>query len=255
MYLRPPRVEMSIDKMPIEPFENDRVVRVAGARLTVSPRPWHWARRQQEEIDVHWLRESGANANFFNGTIYLIDALSLNEAAATVTATLLETDFKSYLYWRDLGYPPSGVLDGFGSALIRCSDGAVILGRQQPGNINSGLAYLPGGFIDGRDAQAGGVIDIRSSVLREVVEETGLHPQSFTIEDGLHLTLHKAHVSFAVTVRSPMPSHDLIAAIGRHIASQDNPELAEAVAVSRSSDLEGLPMPGYARVLLTSLLD
>jgi hypothetical protein len=108
-----------IETTTVKPFDRDRVVRVASARLSVSTGEWLWARRYQTLIDAHWLKESAGNANFFNGTIFLIDSLAFATEPERVAATLLKTDFKSYLYWRDLGYPPAGVLDGFGSALIR----------------------------------------------------------------------------------------------------------------------------------------
>lgn len=229
-------------------------MRIAHADLRAGGFVWHWAQERQDAIDRHWQEESRRNANYFNGTIYLIDVLAIDEQSASVTARFLKTDFKSYLYWRDLGYPDADVLDGFGSGLILAQDGAVILGRQQPGNINSGLAYLPGGFIDGRDVTAEGNIDIAASVRREIREETGLSENELTPGTGLLLTLHKAHVSFAITFRSHLEAGDLQAKIASHIACEANPELADAVVVRDRSDMRGLEMPGYARVLLSALL-
>lgn len=231
----------------------DRVRRVQLADLSVTRGRWLWADANADLIDRHWQDARAANANYFNGTIHLISEMCYGEDDQSVQAQFVRTDFKSYLYWRHLGYPQTGVRDGFGSGLIRASDGTVILGRQRPGNVNSGLAYLPGGFIDDRDVDERNRIDIGASVAREVAEETGLVPGEFAIAPGLLVTEHKAHVSFAVECVSKRTASDLIDAIARHIASEADPELSEAVAVRGATDLVDLGMPGYARVLLTWL--
>lgn len=231
----------------------DRVRRVQCADLTVTSGRWRWADDNAHLIDRHWREASAANANYFNGTIHLISAMRFGADDSSIQAEFVQTDFKSYLYWRHLGYPQTGVRDGFGSGLIRAADGTVILGRQRPGNVNSGLAYLPGGFIDGRDVDGSRRIDIAASVAREVREETGLDPDEFAITPGLLVTEHKAHVSFAVEYTSKRTAPDLLDAIARHIAAEADPELAEAVAVRGADDLLSLGMPGYARVLLSGL--
>lgn len=234
--------------------QGDRVLRIQAARLRAGDGAWPWAIARSADIDRHWVKESARNNNYFNGAIHLIDGFQLDEAAATATARLLKTDFKSYLYWRDMGFPDAGILDGFGSALIRSSDGAYVLGRQRPGNINAGLAYLPGGFIDPRDVDSDGTIDIRASVAREVHEETGLGSAELAPQDGYVLTCHGPLVSFAVPYQSTLSADELVARIGVHIASESDPELSEAVAVRRPADLTVLPMPEHARRLMIWLL-
>jgi 8-oxo-dGTP pyrophosphatase MutT (NUDIX family) len=235
--------------------QGDRVLRIRHCELRAGDGLWPWAIANADGIDRHWTRESARNANYFNGAIHLIDAFQLDEPAGHVSARLLKTDFKSYLYWRDMGFPDAGILDGFGSALIRAGDGAYVLGRQRPGNINSGLAYLPGGFIDPRDVATDGTIDIRASVVREVYEETGLSSAELVEQDGYVLTLHGPHVSLAVPYVSALSADELVAKIGVHIAAGSDPELSEAVAVRSQADLAALPMPDHARRLIMWLLD
>lgn len=230
----------------------DTVERVGRVTLTASGRPWPWADGNRDAIARHWQIASAANPDFFNGVIHLIDAIATDPDH--VRARLLRTDFQSYLYWRDEGFPKAaGVLDGFGSALIRSSEGQIILGRQRTWNINSGLAYPPGGFIDARDASVGGAIDIAASVAREVREETGLEDRDLHAEAGFLVTRAGAHVSFAVPYRSTRSASALKACIEGHIAADPNPELAEVVIVRRASDMDGLAMPHFARVLLTQV--
>ncbi len=233
--------------------EPDRVVHVTSLKLAVSSGHWVYADNHSEAIDFHWKLAIAANPSFFNGVIHVVDRLDISETL--VAARLIATDFKSFLYWRDEGFPAEGgVRDGFGSALIRSAEGHVLLGRQRPGNINAGLAYLPGGFIDSRDAGASGVVDIAASIERELREETGLGMDVLKAEPGFIVTMTGAQVSFAVAYNSGFGAEELAAKVHAHIAAEAEPELAEMVIVRGVEDLRGLAMPHYARVLLNSPL-
>lgn len=203
-------------------------------------------------IEAAWRDAQRSNPMFFNGVVCLVDCMSIN--AGTFDATLLKSDFKSYLYWRGQGYPMAGVRDGFGSALISAGDGAYLLGRQRAGHINGGLSYLPGGFIDERDVAHDGCIDIAASIARELEEETGLTPADVEVLPGFLVTETGAQLSIAKTFQSPLDGDQLKMQIERYLADDPASELDGVVIVRRVEDLEGLPMPSYARVLLGQLL-
>lgn len=230
----------------------DRVSKVASVSLSVDRGgAWPYAENHKEVIEAHWKLATASNPVFFNGTIHVLTRLEI--AAGRAEAAFVPTQFKNYLYWRDEGYPAEAkVRDGFGSALIRSVEGFVILGRQRPGNINEGLAYLPGGFIDHRDVSARNVIDIRASVAREVMEETGLGAEAITPGAGYLITEVAGQVSFAIPYTSPLTAGDLLARVRAHIAADPEPELLDAIVVKDVQGLEGLAMPHYARVLLSS---
>ncbi len=233
--------------------EPDRVVRVESLMLKVSSGHWLYAAHHSKAIDAHWKLATAANPSLFNGQVHVIDRLEAVQSH--IDAGLIATDFKNFLYWRDEGFPEAGgVLDGFGSALIRSVEGHILLGRQRPGNINAGLAYLPGGFIDSRDARADGSVDIAASIERELKEETGLGLDDLSPEAGFIVTLTGAQVSVAVAYNSCLAAEVLAAKAHAHIAAEQDPELAEMIIVRRGDDLKGLPMPHYARVLLKSPL-
>ena len=214
---------------------------------------WRFAEDNRDAILAHWQNARARNPNYFNGTIQLIDGI--DRAADGINAQLLRTDFMSYLYWRESGWPEAGVLDGFGSALIRSHDGDILLGRQCEGHVNAGLTYLPGGFIDARDVNVDGSIDIRGSVARELLEETGLGPGAVTPEAGYYLTETGPNVSLAVSYVARAGTSELKKTIEDHIRAEANPELAGIVVIRQKSDLEGLSMAHYARVLVTALFE
>ena len=233
---------------------DDRVESVEHVTLNTGPGRWAYGENHRDAIARHWQLATAANPAFFNGVIHLVEGLVVTPGQ--VRARLLRTDFQSYLYWRDEGFPRSaGVFDGFGSALIRSVEGHVLLGRQRPGNVNAGLAYLPGGFIDARDAGEDGAVDIAASIAREVQEETGLCAGDLAAEPGFLVTRAGPHVSFARPYRSALGAEALAARIARHIAADPEPELADIVIIRRKADMDGLAMPHFARVLLTHLFN
>jgi 8-oxo-dGTP pyrophosphatase MutT (NUDIX family) len=238
--------------MAVSNFVDDRVVPVTRCDLRVSPSVWEYARANAAAIDAAWRGAVLKNPQYFNGAVHLIEALAIG--GDRLEAKLLRTDFKSYLYWRAAGFPETGVLDGFGSALLRSADGAFVLGRQRTGNVNGGLTYLPGGFIDDSDVDANGHIDICASIARELGEETGLTGADVRADAGFLITQAGAHVSIAVTYAACCDALALKAKVEHHIAGDPGSELAGAVIVRRPADIDGLPMPTYARALLSRLL-
>lgn len=230
----------------------DGVKKIAACGLRVGNARWAFADENAAAIDAHWKTAARDNPNYFNGGIYLVDGVTAKDD--TVNATLLRTDFKSYLYWRASGFPDADVLDGFGSALMRTSDGDVMLGRQRAGNVNGGLTYAPAGFIDADDVDPDGRIPIARSARREAVEETGIEPGLLVQEQGLYLTRSGAQLSFGVPFRVLLSTTEFMRRASAHIAASANSELEAMIAVSASRDVATLSMPRYMRSLLRALL-
>lgn len=231
----------------------DGVMRIASARLICDTASWAYAEAHRSQIEECWQRAKQASPHFFNGTIHLVRKISLN--GSHLDMRLLATEFKAFVYWREQGFPAAGVLDAFGSALIRARGGEIILGRQVAGNINGGLAYTPSGFIDDRDVAGDGTIDISASIAREVAEETGLSVgRELTAEPGFYLTRLGAQLSIARPLRSELTADDIVERVRAHISADANPELSDVVVVSSHRDIEGLAMPPYARLLVPQAL-
>lgn len=232
--------------------EEYRIVRVDRCRLKAVPGIWAFAVDHRDAILAHWHRRRRDNPGFFNGTIYALCDFELKDGV--FDGRLLAVDFMSFLYWKDSGYRDGAIRDCFGSALIRSADGHVLLGRQRAGNLNAGLSYLPGGFIDLRDADDSGVVGIAASVAREAAEETGLGADVLTRRPGYILTFAGPMVSIAVEFVSSLTSDDLLARVRDHISSDPGSELEDAVLVARLQDLEGLSVPLYAKALIPRVL-
>jgi len=228
------------------------VARVETLDLQVRSGPWPFALEQAREIERHWQNRVSGNPTFFNGTVHLLTKHDLS--GSHFRGELIPVSFASFLYWRDNDFPDKTVRDCFGSALLRSQEGTVVLGRQAPGNINSGKTYLPGGFIDERDVLESGNVDLHASVSRELKEELGLDHADLAIGPHIYLTFDEQLLSLALEYRSPDDAQTLLAQATAHIGQEENPELEAVIGINTAQDLQGLQMPGYARLLLEHLL-
>ncbi len=187
----------------------------------------------------------------FHGIVYLTSGLRLSDGV--IHASLVRTEFKRYLYWRMQGFPEAGVLDGFGAALIRSSDGDVMLAQQRPGNVNYGFACLPAGFIDERDVLSDGTVDIGRSVARELAEEIGEVGGLLVREKGFVVGRSNTQLSFGVPLRAPMTTAEFVRLVDQHNATCADPELQSIVPVGSLADIEDVPVLPYARQLIEAL--
>jgi len=234
----------------LPPESDDRSVRIARCDLSVDPQPWPFAERCRAEIAAHWQRATAERPKLFDGTVYILQEHTLE--GDTFKGRFARSDFKSFLYWRETGYPDTSVRDSFGSAVILSGEGHVLLGRQTSGNVNAGLAYPPGGFIDARDV-TDAAIDIEASIARELIEETGLDPASLARVPGYLLTRAGPLVSIGIEWQSQLPAEALRARILAHVGQQSVPELADVVIVHSADEIDEDMMPRYAKVLLRQL--
>lgn len=235
--------------------EEGTVAAVSRCVLRAGDTAWDFPARNAEAILAHWERRKAENPVLFDGVIHLMTAWSL--AGGVFTASFQATDFKSYLYWRDMGFPASeGAVsaprDCFGAALIRSSEGDVIFGRQRAGNINAGLLYPPGGFIDPRDVSASGALNIDASIWREIAEETGLGGAELRHVPGYKIAFASPLVSIAAEYRSHLAAGALRQRILDHLAADPDPELTDIVLVRSPEDL-GDDTPAYAKLLLRDI--
>ena len=139
-----------------------------------APRSTRISRAQQREKPQLW-----------NGRV-LLGARSACSAAGVSAPSYFETDFASFLAWRDWGFPDTDVFNGFGMGALRCADGAFVLGEMGQHTANAGRIYFPSGTPD-LDDLSDGAVDIAGSVAREVEEETGLTPADYRADAALGL--------------------------------------------------------------------
>src|SRR4029079_16722885 len=122
---------------------------------------WDFAEKRRREIDMHFAALQQANPALWNGNVLLLHRSELS--ARVFRGAYLETDFASFITWRDWDWPDRAVNNCFGLGARRGSDGAFLLGVMGPHTANAGKIYFPGGTPDPRDVVDGSV-DLNLSI-------------------------------------------------------------------------------------------
>lgn len=236
----------------VEYANRAEVFPVEECRLRLIDFHWPLVARHGAQIDRHWDESTRENPALFDGQILMVSEMQRDGDALELS--LFATRFRNYLYWRHTGFADGSVIDGFGSGVIRSADGALLLVRQRAGFLNEGLFYFPGGFIDPRDVDAAGAIDIAASVMREVGEETGLSAGDVQRVAGFTVVRRHAQIAIAVSFRSDLEAEPLARRIREHCARQADAEIEEVRAVRNVADVAGIALAPYCRLLLPHLL-
>ena len=220
--------------------------RVTALDLTVRPSLWSFAQTQRADIEAHFARERRAKPQLWNGRILLARNPGFTEGQ--LTADYFETDFASFLAWRDWGFPDSEVFNGFGMGALRSADGAFVLGEMAQHTSNGGRIYFPSGTPDLDDVRDGAV-DIAGSVAREVLEETGLSDADYTASPHWDCVVSGAAIAMIRILNVDMPGEALRARIEANLARQRQPEFSAVHLVRGTGDLSAA-MPRFVTALI-----
>src|ERR1700687_648452 len=124
--------------------------RVTTLDLSLQPWPWPFADQRRADIDAHFAIKQREKP-IWNGRVLL--GRDPVFGGDRFSAGFFETDFASFLAWRDWGFPDKGVFNGFGMGALRCSDGAFVLGEMSQHTANAGRIYFPSGTADPNDVR------------------------------------------------------------------------------------------------------
>lgn len=224
------------------------VLRIETLDLRVSPFDWAFARERRGEIDAHFEAQRRDKPGLWNGRVLLMHRHEISGGA--LRGSFFETNFASFMAWRDFGFPGEGVTNSFALGALQGSDGAYILGVMSAGTMNGGRIYFPGGTPDLNDI-ADGKVDLDASVRREVAEETGLDPADFAIDAGWHCLPAGPMLALLKPMRSRETAQQIRNRIRAHIAREAEPELADACVARGSADIDPM-MPGFIQTFLRS---
>jgi 8-oxo-dGTP pyrophosphatase MutT (NUDIX family) len=218
--------------------------------LRLAPWSWPFAELRRAEIDAHFAVVQRARPKIWNGRVLLGRNPVFTENR--FTAAYFETDFASFLAWRDGGFADKSVFNGFGMGALRCSDGAFVLGEMGAHTANAGRIYFPSGTPD-LDDVANGAVDIAGSVAREVAEETGLAPTDYQTDATWHCVVLGASVAIIRLLHVDMPGEEVRARIEKNLAQQSQPELSAIHLVRDANDFTAA-MPPFVMAFLEAQL-
>jgi 8-oxo-dGTP pyrophosphatase MutT (NUDIX family) len=220
--------------------------RVTAHDLPVQPFAWPFAEARRAEIAAHFAGQQRERPALWNGRVLL--GRNPVFSGDRLTASYFETDFASFLSWRDWGFPDPGVFNGFGMGALCCADGAFVLGEMGQHTSNAGRIYFPSGTPD-LDDVGDGALDISGSVARELEEETGLAPGDYESDPHWHCVYTGPALAMIRLLRVDMPGEALRERIEANLAAQDQPELSGIHLVRSVRDLSPA-MPRFVTAFL-----
>jgi 8-oxo-dGTP pyrophosphatase MutT (NUDIX family) len=225
-----------------------RIYRVATLDLPVRPWSWPFAGERRADIGAHFAATQREKPKIWNGRVVL--GRNRQFSGERFSAEYFETDFASFLAWRDWGFPDQGVFNGFGMGALRSADGAFIMGEMGQHTANAGRIYFPSGTPDPDDVKDG-ALDIGGSVAREVEEETGLTPADYRAATHWNCVLAGPSVAMIKVLHVDMPGEALRGRIEANLLAQSQPELAAIHLVRNPLDLTDA-MPHFVTAFVES---
>lgn len=223
-----------------------RIVPVEALDLRLERRAWAWAEANRAAAGAHFEKQRERSPGIWNGRVLLLHHFAIEQG--TFRGAYLETDFASFLHWRDAGFPDNSVFNCFAMGALRAADGAYLLGRMAKHTANAGKVYFPSGTPDPNDVRDDGMVDLDGSVRRELLEETGLISTD-TKPGGWHAVLAGARIALMRALEAPEDADTLAARVRVHLATTPRPELADIVIVRGREDLTQA-MPDFVRAYL-----
>src|ERR1700688_2226439 len=224
--------------------------RVTQLDLSVQPWSWPFADERRADIEAHFALKCREKPQLWNGRVLL--GRHPDFAGDCLRASYFETDFASFLAWRDWGFPDAGVFNGFGMGALRCSDGAFVLGEMGQHTSNAGRIYFPSGTPDLDDIR-GNAVDIAGSVAREVEEETGLTPADYRAGSHWDCVVSDRAIAMIRMLNVDVSGEELRARIDANLARQTQPELVAIHLVRGVSDLT-TAMPRFVTAFIEAQL-
>jgi 8-oxo-dGTP pyrophosphatase MutT (NUDIX family) len=222
------------------------VVSIERLELAFAPRRWPFADSRRDEIAAYFDRLSRDNAALFNGAVLIMHQHLV--ADSVLQGQYLQTNYASFLAWRDWGFPDTSVRNCFALGAVRGSDGGFLLGVMGGHTSNPGRIYFPGGTPDPSDI-VDGCVDLEGSMSRELKEETGLAAEEYSVEPGWTLVVDEARLALIKLIQADVPAALLRERALRHLAREARPELADIQIVSRAEDVTPL-IPRFATAFL-----
>jgi 8-oxo-dGTP pyrophosphatase MutT (NUDIX family) len=225
------------------------IVPVGRVEITVAPWQWQFAVKRRAEIDAHFATRKERQPALWNGRVLLLKDYRIENGL--LSGSTFETDFASFVAWRDWNFPDPDVFNVFAMAAVRGADGGYLLGLMADHTASAGLLYFPCGTPDPKDV-TDGMLDLGGSAARELVEETGINVATLSAQPGWSLVRERNFIALIKSFTSAEKAHELRARVMRYLASGAHPELSDIRIVRDRGDLTA-QIPGFVVTFLESV--
>jgi len=223
------------------------IVRLKRLELALVPRPWTFAEARRDDIACYFEELRRRKPALWNGRILLLQEHAI--AQDVFRGEYFETDYASFIAWRDWGYPDPTVKNCFSLGALKGSDGGFLLGVMGEHTVNAGKVYFPAGTPDPGDV-VDGRVDLAGSIRRELAEETGIEDDSYDAEEGWYCILSGSGIAQIKVLQARETADALRARMLAHLASEHAPELSDIRVARGPADLDPM-MPPYISAFLT----
>ncbi|MGD0333659.1 MAG: NUDIX hydrolase [Xanthobacteraceae bacterium] len=219
-------------------FKPPNVEIIALDRVEIAVEPWLWefASARRAEIDRHFALRQRERPALWNGRVLLVHRYTIGDGV--LRGACFETDYASFLAWRDWDLPDPQVFNVFAAAALRTADGAYLVGEMAPSTAAAGQLYFPCGTPDPEDIGDGGMLDLTGSLGRELLEETGVEFATLDAAPGWCLVRDRGYVALMKRLAARQNAEELRSAILRHLAREPRPELSDIRIVRQRADLD-----------------
>jgi hypothetical protein len=213
-----------------------QIVELDHVEIAVEPWRWEFAHKRREEIDLHFAARRRKQPALWNGRVLLLNRYAIEKSV--LRGASFETDYASFLAWRDWDLPDAGVFNVFAAAALRSADGAYLVGRMASPTSVAGQWLFPCGTPDPKDISAGGTLDLAGSVGRELFEETGLDIGTFEAEPGWTLVRDGGFIALMKRLIAGESAETLRARSVRHLANEAQPEFSDIRLLRGPADFD-----------------
>jgi 8-oxo-dGTP pyrophosphatase MutT (NUDIX family) len=219
-------------------------------RLDLTFEPWNWpfAAEHRDTIPKLFAEQQRLKPALFNGKVLLMRDPEV--VGGTLTARYFESDFATYLTWREFGFP-GDVYSGFGMGALRDPDGVYVMGEMSSQTANAGRIYFPSGTPDPSDL-VGNRVDIANSIVREVEEETGLTPADYEAVPEYHCVITKPAIAIVQVLELKARAALVKQRIMATIAGQAEPEFSDVHLIRDAGDITPT-MPRYVAAFVREM--
>jgi hypothetical protein len=222
------------------------IVRIARADIVYEPHVWPFAVDRRNEIERHFAERCRARPGIWNGRVLMLHRHRF--VGSEFHGACFETDYASFLSWRDWGSPDRNVAHYFAVPALRTSDGAFLLGEMGAHTAAAGRVYFPCGTPEPADL-VNGRVDLAAGMRREFAEETGLDMDAFAAEADWVAVIDGPHIALLKPLQARENADQIGARVRRHLACAAQPELAAVHFVRAAAHLDR-PLPAFVRAFL-----